>query len=547
DDDCNGAVDDADPGLDPAGALEWFPDADGDGFGSADVSVFACLQPVGAGDGGDDCDDSDPTVGPPSLWYVDVDGDGYGMDGEPADPVPSCDPPMDGLAPDWRGWDCADDDPGVNPGATEVCGDSPIDEDCDGLTDDDDPDLDLDSAPEWSVDGDGDGYGGALGIVAACEVPDGHGLADTDCDDSRADINPGMPEICNIDMPTDDDCNDLVDADDPGLDPESIITWFRDADGDGFGVDGESLEACARPPGTAANNDDCYDADPTIGPPSLWFEDFDRDGYGAGDPISPDPTCEPPTEDSAPEWIGLDCMPEDPSINPGAEDVCGDGTDQDCDGEDALCARLIAAESGGGTGLWEVDLAAGTSVRLWDPGLNITGLTFDDRGVLYGITGVGSGEVYRIDLLTESVELVASAGLAEATLTFGGGLLYAADQFSAYVSIDPSTGTVVRLGGSPGGDGWGYANASDGVSVWRMNENDLREVDEIGDDVVLTRVSGIPDSSGGGFTVSEGRLLYVSHTRGTSTIYEVDPVTGVAIDTGVDIPSDAIDALAGSL
>ncbi len=62
DDNCNGLVDDADPGV--IGVSTWFADADGDGFGDGAVSVNSCSPPGGYVDNADDCDDTDASVNP---------------------------------------------------------------------------------------------------------------------------------------------------------------------------------------------------------------------------------------------------------------------------------------------------------------------------------------------------------------------------------------------------------------------------------------------------------------------------------------------------
>ncbi|MCK6529773.1 hypothetical protein L6R50_20190 [Myxococcota bacterium] len=124
---CDGVADnDCDGVDDPQEA-----DADGDGLG-------AC---------GGDCDDGDPAVHPgaeevcdghdqdcdgtaddglPLLeWFADGDGDGFG---DPGAPTSRCAAPPDHVA---DGSDCDDGDPGVHPGAEEVCGNH-RDDDCDG-------------------------------------------------------------------------------------------------------------------------------------------------------------------------------------------------------------------------------------------------------------------------------------------------------------------------------------------------------------------------------------------------------------------------------
>ena len=142
DDNCNGRVDDADPDLSTDDAPAWYLDEDGDGVGVG-APTYACAQPVGHAPVDGDCDDTDPTIGAPSLWFPDGDGDGYPIEGaDPDDPTPSCDP-VEGYAPETRGWDCDDTRDDVNPGATEVCGEAGLDEDCNDLADDEDPGLDL--------------------------------------------------------------------------------------------------------------------------------------------------------------------------------------------------------------------------------------------------------------------------------------------------------------------------------------------------------------------------------------------------------------------
>ncbi|MFT5460944.1 MAG: hypothetical protein ACI9K2_007465, partial [Myxococcota bacterium] len=208
---------------------------------------------------------------------------------------------------------------------------------CDGLVDEDDPDIDVFTLTAWGRDNDADGYGTDRDLMFACQQPEGFGFANTDCDDTRADINPGMPEICNPDEPVDDDCDGLIDDADPDVSEDSYLEWYADRDGDGFGSGVDFEYACSRPDGTAPSDDDCDDADPTVGPPSLWYADGDRDGYGAGEPVDPTPTCDSPGPGLRPDWIGLDCDDGDPGVHPNAEEICEDGVDQDCDGIDDLC------------------------------------------------------------------------------------------------------------------------------------------------------------------------------------------------------------------
>jgi hypothetical protein len=38
-------------------------------------------------------------------------------------------------------------------------------------------------------------------------------------------VSPDADEVCNLDEPRDDDCDGLIDMDDPSLDPESLQIW----------------------------------------------------------------------------------------------------------------------------------------------------------------------------------------------------------------------------------------------------------------------------------------------------------------------------------
>jgi hypothetical protein len=236
------------------------------------------------------------------------------------------------------GGDCDDGDPLVRPGALELCGG--LDEDCDGLVDDRDPDRV--GAPRWAVDADGDTFGDPDSTVAAC-VPDLGLVTDTtDCDDADPAAHPGAMEVCGG---ADDDCDGLVDDDDPTLDRATATTWFLDLDADGFG-DLASTPTCAAPDEFVAAGGDCDDADDTAFPGApercngedddcdgatdealpTWYPDADGDGRGAA--AGAVTQCAQPPGTSP--W-GDDCDDADAERFPGNVETC-DGADQDCDG-----------------------------------------------------------------------------------------------------------------------------------------------------------------------------------------------------------------------
>ncbi|MFT5587733.1 MAG: hypothetical protein ACI9VR_005346, partial [Cognaticolwellia sp.] len=134
--------------------------------------------------------------------------------------------------------DCDDDNVTIFPGAEELC--DGLDNDCDAQTDNGATDATL-----WYLDADADGHGDAAGEVRACQPPQSYVADATDCNDQNADMNPSATEECNG---QDDDCDGLADDEDDNVDQSTGVTWWTDADGDGYGA-GEPTQSCAVPPG----------------------------------------------------------------------------------------------------------------------------------------------------------------------------------------------------------------------------------------------------------------------------------------------------------
>ena len=216
--------------------------------------------------------------------------------------------------------DCNDNDAAIHPGATELC--DGIDNDCDNQTDeslsrtcetacgtgtetcsdgawvgctapqpepevcdgiDNDCDGQIDEGVQTTYyrDTDNDTYGVSDNTTLACTLPPGYSAADGDCDDTDPAVNPAAAEVC-----------DGIDNDCDGQTDEGVqTTYYRDADGDTYGVTGSTTLACTLPPGYSAIDGDCDDTADTV--------------------------------------------------YPGAEEICGDGIDQDCDGSDLSCGESI--------------------------------------------------------------------------------------------------------------------------------------------------------------------------------------------------------------
>ncbi|MBO83945.1 MAG: hypothetical protein CL927_01185 [Deltaproteobacteria bacterium] len=422
DNNCDGRVDE-DWAED---AQDWYIDEDGDGYGSLASQTRACVAPTDNGGNpfvsvSGDCDDGDATIAPTAteycdgidnncdgeideptaedapVWWLDADGDAIPQDTTSA----SCAFLAEDYTGTWMaeagdgsdGWtqddafDCNDDDAAVHPGALEVCDGK--DNDCDGELDILDEDASVDEAAGlgaevWYADSDGDGFGDASVLVVSCDVPadveddeatqedDSHSyvMDNTDCDDTRAYVNPAAPEVCDAVYDSggpggiDEDCDGVSEE----ADAVGALDWYIDADRDGAVVkaDAPAGTYCEGVPEVADKalydpllGFDCDDGVQAINPSAVelcdlagvdencdgdvnegtahdateWYTDADGDGFGAGAPSLGCPDIGSTTVRSGYAATDEDCNDGDDAVNPDATESCdGRNVDEDCTG-----------------------------------------------------------------------------------------------------------------------------------------------------------------------------------------------------------------------
>ena len=246
-------------------------DADGDGDGDVDAP---CIDD-------EECDDGEYCNGLELCDPEAAGADDFGclagsepcLEGEVCiEETDSCEEP-DCLEPDvdgdghdaavCGGDDCDDADANRYPGNPEVCDADDHDEDCDPIT-------------FGFRDNDGDGEPDR----ECCNLDEASGEATcgSDCDDNRPGVNPTVPEVCDG---LDNDCNGEVDE---GV----LITFFADADGDGYGSldpEASTVEDCTQPVGYAASRNDCDDDMAEIHPGAVEeCDEIDNNCDGSVDP-----------------------------------------------------------------------------------------------------------------------------------------------------------------------------------------------------------------------------------------------------------------------
>ncbi|WP_164020514.1 putative metal-binding motif-containing protein [Pyxidicoccus trucidator] len=198
------------------------------------------------------------------------------------------------------------------------------------------------------ADEDGHGVVDAAPEVFCGDVPAGYATSRDDCDDARAEVHPGLPEVCDG---LDNDCREGIDN---GL---ARTEYFRDADGDGVGVQADSQQSCGPPAGYVQSPSqvfDCDDNDAERTPGKAescdgkdndcaggvddgfdrhWYRDEDGDTHGRNE--APTVSCEAPGPGYVHVTTGtFDCDDTSAEVHPGAMEKCNNRDDNCQGGED---------------------------------------------------------------------------------------------------------------------------------------------------------------------------------------------------------------------
>lgn len=247
--------------------ITWYADTDSDGFGDPNNTTSSCTQPAGFVNNNTDCNDNNNQIHPnatevcdgvdnncvsgidegvQNTYYQDADNDGFG---DPNNSTTACSQPTGFVN---NNTDCNDNDALEQPNQI------------------------------WYQDADADGFGNGTTIIS-CTRPFNYYTTDelinpnTDCDDTNNQIHPNATEVCDG---ADNNCIN-------GIDEGVLITYYRDADRDGFGNPLNSLEACSQPIGFVTNPNDCNDNDRQINPDATEIcDDIDNNCNNVVDDIA---------------------------------------------------------------------------------------------------------------------------------------------------------------------------------------------------------------------------------------------------------------------
>jgi hypothetical protein len=352
-DGCDGIDNDCDESVDEDPDIEWFLDADEDGYGDPDKLLLACSQPDGHVDNADDCNDLHAGVNPGAAEIAynlnddDCSGDNEGefdLDGDGVD----CSSEYNPACPISTGLDC-DDDPSDDVGvAAKDIYPGAVDEWYDG--------IDADCAGNRDYDKDGDDQACQSEFDTACPHDSG-----TDCNDQDSEVYLGAPDEwydgddddcmgdddfdqdgdefskCEDSGDTGCDCNDL----DGDINPDGIEKYYDGVDqdckrDDDYNQDTDDWPACSEPGDTGACDCDDLNAKVFPGAVDVLYDGLDADCANDKDFDSDHDgwNCSSEFDAGCPIDSGMDCDDHDGAFAPDAFDEWYDNIDHDCQGND---------------------------------------------------------------------------------------------------------------------------------------------------------------------------------------------------------------------
>ena len=142
-----------------------------------------------------------------------------------------------------------------------------------------------DELSTWYQDSDNDGYGNPSISLSSVTQPTGYVSNSDDCSDSDANTYTGATELCDS---IDNDCNGEVDN------SVATVTWYLDADGDGYGANYRVIYSSEIQVGYVRIDGDCDDRNASVNPGAVELEDdrIDNNCNGSLDEIIFEDECD---------------------------------------------------------------------------------------------------------------------------------------------------------------------------------------------------------------------------------------------------------------
>lgn len=513
----------------------FYRDGDGDTYGAGEV-VLGCTAPAQHVVRDGDCDDTTSSRSPGVAelcdgvdndctagvdngltlgdFYRDVDGDGVGA----GTVVKACVAPANHVV---SSNDCDDADGARRPGLAETCDDK--DNDCDGATDEG---L---AVNRYYRDGDGDGFGRASDSRQKCNQPEGYVVSNTDCDDSVGAVNPNAQEVCNE---VDDNCRN-------GTDEGFNKTWHRDGDGDGFGLQANTVTNCTRPTGYVAPTArfDCNDGVSAVNPGAveLCNEIDDNCVGGVDEPFTSGTTRKGATCGTAPCTGTYVCnMARDATTcnAPASTNYYADA-DGDDDGATTATAQVVCAGQPvpPNTALRNTDCNdgdrhnKGNGTEVCDQRDNDCDTTADEGNVCMGAgwRELTDPAVIGRDWNTVAISKVSTTGYPVWIAGAGGALARRSSASGTFTSFDAACGTTTWNAAWVHSDGSVFL-AGSGGSVARYDGTTCTQQLTLTDANNATGIVGFEESGTLLYVVDEGGHLH-SWTSGSAPVVVDDNST----------------------